>query len=66
VVLGFGLFGRPQHSDPDTLSFDAAMAEDEASWMAAAEVEVRALEAHGAWDEVPIEDATSRILPGTW
>ena len=65
ALIQVAMNSGPSH-DPDTLSFDAAMAEDEASWMAAAKIEVRALEAHGAWDEVPIEDATSRILPGTW
>jgi Reverse transcriptase (RNA-dependent DNA polymerase) len=55
-------------SDPDTLSFDEAMrdVEDVAKWFEAAGVEISALEKNGTWIEVPISEATTRILPGTW
>ena len=32
----------------------------------AAEVEVEALEDFDCWEEIPIEMATTKILPGTW
>ena len=63
---GTALANAARSTDPDTLTFDEAMSENATDWMNAAEIEVQALENHGAWIEVPIEDATSRILPGTW
>lgn len=42
------------------------MRDDESNWMRAANFEVKALEKHWAWDEAPLSDATSKILPGTW
>ena len=54
-------------SDPDTLSFDQILLEPNLDqWKAAAQREIEALEAKGTWEEVPVEDATTRILPGTW
>jgi hypothetical protein len=35
-------------------------------WRAAAETEIRNLERMGTWVEVPMAEATSKILPGTW
>jgi hypothetical protein len=35
-------------------------------WTQAAEKEIRSLERNSCWTEVPISDATSKILPGTW
>ena len=55
-------------SDPDTLSFDEAMS-DTANidkWFAAAAKEIESLERNGTWQVVPIEEANSKILPGTW
>jgi hypothetical protein len=56
-------------SDPDTLTYDQAMAEPEdqkAKWIEAMKIEIRELESHGTWDEVPITDAKTKIIPGTW
>ena len=56
-------------SDPDTLSYDEAMADTPSNvlkWMEAALKEVISLEKNGTWIEVDSETAKSRILPGTW
>ena len=54
--------------DPDTLSFDEAMADKEHAdeWRAAALKEIVSLEAHGTWKIDSVENAKGRILPGTW
>lgn len=62
-VLG-ALLAR--NKDPDTLNFDEAMVEDSDGWMDSAVIEVRSLENHSAWVEVPTHEAESRILPGIW
>ena len=57
---------RPQ-TNPDTFDFDQAMmSEHKHSFIKAAEVEVKALEDFGCWEEIPIEMATTKVLPGTW
>ena len=54
-------------SDPDTLSYDEAMRDNDIDrWKEAAENEIRELEEKGTWTEVPKSEATTRILPGTW
>ena len=55
-------------SDPDTLSYDQAMADHPhvQKWLEAAAEEIRVLEAKGTWEEVPKSEAKGRILPGTW
>jgi hypothetical protein len=55
-------------SDPDTLTWEQAMADHPFvhHWREAALVEIRALEKHGTWEEVPRAEASSKILPGTW
>ena len=54
-------------SDPDTLTFDQAMADDRRSdWLAAARAEVESLESKGTWLGVDVNETGSRILPGTW
>ena len=35
-------------------------------WMKAANDEIQSLQKNGTWTEVPITDAKTRILPGTW
>ena len=53
--------------DPDTLTYDEAMSDpDVIEWRKSANLEIRSLEEHDTWIEVPITEATSRILPGTW
>jgi hypothetical protein len=55
-------------SHPDTLTFDQAMqdAENKGAWIQAMKNEIEQLEQHGTWDEVPITDAKTKILPLTW
>ncbi len=55
-------------SDPDTLSFDHAMADIEhvTKWMEAAAKEVGSLERNGTWKEVSLLEAKTKVLPGTW
>ena len=54
-------------SDPDTLSYDEALRDDDVEkWKVAAQLEISQLEEKGTWIEVPVEDATERILPSTW
>jgi hypothetical protein len=35
-------------------------------WKKALESEIKSLEVHGTWVEVPISDAKAKILPLTW
>ena len=55
-------------SDPDTLSFDHAMADIEhvSKWMEAAAKEVASLEKNGTWLEVSVSEAKTKILQRTW
>ena len=55
-------------SDPDSLSYDEAMADTDnvERWMEAARKEIASLEKNGTWLEVNASEAKSRILPGTW
>ena len=59
---------KASNSDPDTLTFDEAMANTVncQGWLEAAVNEISALEAKGTWLEVNILQAESKILPGTW
>ena len=54
-------------SDPDTLTFDQAMADtaNVSKWIEAAQKEIASLEKNGTWREVGMDDAKSKILPGT-
>ena len=53
--------------DPDTLSYDQAMSDADCDhWIDSAVKEIESLEEHGTWNEIPIEQATCRIIPGTW
>ena len=53
--------------DPDTLSFQEAMASpDKSKWMDAAQKEISGLESKGTWEEVPMSEAKAKIIPGTW
>jgi len=58
---------KASNSDPDTLSYDEAMADcDRELWIEAAKKEIKSLEDHGTWTEVDISEATNRILPSQW
>ena len=54
-------------SDPDTMTLEQALAEVEnkEEWIAALDKEIRELEAHEAWEEVPIEDAAGHEIVAT-
>ena len=54
--------------DPDTLSWDQAVNDTENldEWMKAALKEISSLEAHGTWVLDDQDNATRKILPGTW
>jgi hypothetical protein len=54
-------------SDPDTLSFDEAMADaDRIQWIESAHKEIKSLEENHTWKEVDVSEAKTKILPGTW
>jgi hypothetical protein len=50
------------------LSFIEAMSDRDNvdKWMKAANDKIQSLQKNGTWKEVPITDAKTRILPGTW
>ena len=60
---------KKANNDPDLLTWDQAMAESPAEvkqWKAAADKEIKALEQKNTFDEVPISEATVKVIPGTW
>ena len=59
---------KASNLDPDTLTFDEAMADtaNHQGWLEATANEISALEAKGTWEEVDILQAESKILPRTW
>jgi hypothetical protein len=56
------------NSDPDTLSWDEAMAsgDEVPQWLEAARLEIEALTNKKAWVEDEVTNAKGRILPGIW
>ena len=56
------------NADPDTLSYDQAMADtaNVSEWRAAAAKEIVSLEQNDTWVEVTTAVAKTKILPGTW
>ena len=53
--------------DPDILNYTEAMRSDQRDkWCESAKIEIEALEGKLTWKEVPISEATSKIIPGTW
>ena len=54
-------------SDPDSFTFDEAMRSDyKEEFIAAADKEIRELEGHDTWKEVPVDSANGPIIPSTW
>lgn len=54
-------------SDPDTYTYVAILNHPDIDlWKEAALKEITDLSSKGTWTEVPISEALSRILPGTW
>lgn len=53
--------------DPDTFSYHEAMKDtDREKFLEAARSEIKSLEGMDCWDEVPVSDAKSKIIPGTF
>ncbi len=54
--------------DPDTLSYDQAMADvaNVDAWREAMQKEIGTLEKLGTWEVIPLTEAKSKVLPGTW
>jgi hypothetical protein len=51
---------KASNSDPNTLSYNEAMADvDQELWIAAAKREIKSLEEHGTWTEADASEATS-------
>ena len=56
-----------KQNNPDIFSYDEAMSsEHREEWIKAAIAEIVALEKFGCWVEVPLDSATTKVLPGTW
>ena len=55
-------------NNPDLFTYEQAMAsEDKAKWVESAMKEIRELEEHGCWEEVPISEAKgSPVIPSQW
>ena len=61
------VFTSRAQKDPDTLTWNQAMyAHDRAEMLQAAEAEIRQLEEHGTWVEVPKSSARGKIIPNQW
>jgi hypothetical protein len=59
---------KASKSDPDTMTLEQALRDTENydKWITAIEKEIRDLEEHGTWEEVPVEDAQGDIIPTHW
>jgi len=54
-------------NDPDTLTWDQAMAHPwKEQFLESAAKEIKELEDHGTWVEIPRSQATDQIIPTTW
>ena len=61
------LLSSKSKSDPDTFTYEEAMSgEHRGKWIEAAQNEIESLERLNCWKEIKLEEATSKILPGTW
>jgi hypothetical protein len=62
-----GKASTKSQSDPDLFSYNEAMASPDAPhWITAACNEVQSLEEHNTWTEIPMDQATKKVVPGTW
>ena len=61
---------KTKNQHPDIFNFDECMRSlDRAEWMEAMLVEIRALEKHGAWTEVDMDEPLSlgiKVIPSQW
>ena len=54
-------------SDPDLFSFEEAMSSEHfEQWVEAAKGEIKQLEDIDCWIEIPMSEATTKVIPGTW
>jgi hypothetical protein len=63
------LFNKASMADPDTLTWEEAMAESKeqcSKWLESADKEINQLEEKETWEEVPLSTATVKVIPGTW
>ena len=61
------LLASKKEADPDLFSYEQAMSgEHRAEWIKAAIEEIKMLESLDCWEEIPTDQATEKILPGTW
>jgi hypothetical protein len=68
-VLGGLLFEEKSLNNPDTLTWTEAMSESPdnvTKWLEAVDKEIKALEEKETWKEVPLSEATIKVIPGTW
>ncbi len=55
-----------QKTDPDTPTFDQSMKDkDRDKWIQTAETEIKELEDHHVWEEVPADQVKAKIIPAT-
>ena len=60
-------FVAANNTDPDLFSWDQCMADaHKEEWIQAALKEIKALEEKGTWVEEDIDQAETKVLPGTW
>jgi hypothetical protein len=66
--LSPSIFAAKKKSDPDLFSYHEAMRHpDREKWIEAMEKEIKELEEHGVWIEVPLSSAkNSKLVPCTW
>ena len=61
------LLASKKEADPDLFSYEQAMSgEHRTEWIKAAIEEIKMLESLDCWEEIPTDQATEKILPGTW
>ena len=61
------MISSSKEANPDLFGYDEAMnSEHRSSWIQSAIKEITQLERLDCWEEVPIEAATTKVLPGTW
>ena len=61
------LLASKKEADPDLFSYEQAMSgEHRIEWIKAAIEEINMLESLDCWEEIPMDQATEKVLPGTW
>jgi hypothetical protein len=59
---------KASRKDPNIISYDEAMpdTDNKEKWKKVMAQEIQWLEDHGTWEQVPISNAKTKILPLTW